>query len=324
MAKQTKIKLSSNYHIHYPSTISQAGIEREASIHLPGATQGVSELQELKKNLEEQITMREELSEKFLIASKLSFDGLWDWNLLTNEFFLGKGFEELFGYAFNNIDNIAFDWVSFLHADDKVAVEKGIQDALASSASHWEHSYRFVKPDGSIAKVFGRASIIRDADGKARHMTGIIHDLSRQKELEEKLDHEIVTIGKLLKEIEENFKLIFNSSSDVLFDADLLADKVIMNSAYDKDFGHKLKSDRTPGKDWISHIHPDDKEAVTKDYLRILASDESEWKYTYRFLRGDDSVANVLSSGIILRNAGGEAYRIISYMHDISNTGTAN
>jgi len=178
---------------------------------LTGATQDVSELQELKKILEEQITMQEELSEKFLIASKLSFDGLWDWNLLTNEFFLGKRFEELFGYAFNNIDNIAFDWGNFLHADDKEAVEKGIQDAIASSASHWEHTYRFVKPDGSIAKVFGRASI------------------------------KIVTIGKLLVEYQENFKLIFNSSPDVLYDADLLANKIIINNAYDKEFGHEIK-----------------------------------------------------------------------------------
>ena len=87
MAKQTKIKLSSNYHIHYPSTISQAGIEREASIHLPGATQGVSELQELKKNLEEQITVQAENSKKFQVASKLSFDGIFTRAIAKHFFF---------------------------------------------------------------------------------------------------------------------------------------------------------------------------------------------------------------------------------------------
>jgi hypothetical protein len=50
----------------------------------------------------------------------------------------------------------------------------------------------------------------------------------------------------------------------------------------------------------------------------VLASDKTEWKYTYWFLRADNSVANVLSSVIILRNAGGVAYRMIGCIHDIS------
>jgi len=278
----------------------------------------ISALQVLKKKLEEKITMHEELSKKFLVAFKLSCDGLWEWNLLTNEIFLGKGFKELFGYAFNNKDNIAFDWSNFLQADDRVAVEEGIKDALASSASHWECAWRFIRTDGPTTNVFGSASIIRDVDGKACRMIGVLYDLSRQKELEEKLDYEIVTIGKRLIESKENFKLIFNASPDVLYDADLIVNKVIMNNAYDKEFGYKIKGNMTPATDWISHIHPDDKEAVTKDYRRVLASDKTEWKYTYRFLRADNSVSNVLSSVMILRNTGGAAYRMIGCMHDIS------
>ena len=49
------------------------------------------------------------------MIAKLSFDGIWDWNLLTNEFFLGEGFEELFGYAIkNNKGNITADWINSL------------------------------------------------------------------------------------------------------------------------------------------------------------------------------------------------------------------
>jgi signal transduction histidine kinase len=50
----------------------------------------------------------------------------------------------------------------------------------------------------------------------------------------------------------------------------------------------------------------------------VLASDETEWNYSYRFLRADGSVANVLSNRIILRGAGGKAYRILGSLHDIS------
>jgi PAS domain S-box-containing protein len=126
------------------------------------------------------------------MASKLSFDGIWDWNLLTNEFFLGEGFKELFGYDLNkNEDNIRTNWSTYLYPEDKEVVEKGLSQAIASSASQWELAYRFVRADGSIAKVFNRASIIRDADGKACRIVGAIQDISKQNVLEERLEREI-------------------------------------------------------------------------------------------------------------------------------------
>ena len=125
---------------------------------------------------------------------------------MTNEFFLGEGFEELFGYAIKSTTGNIADWSNHLHPDDKEAVEKGLQDAIASSATHWEHAYRFIRADGSIAKVFGRASIIRDADGKAYRMIGAMHDISKQKVLEERLEQEIKLKEKQIAEATEEAK----------------------------------------------------------------------------------------------------------------------
>ncbi len=302
-------------------TTSRAKIIRDEegnAIHLIGAIKDVSRLQELEKILLEQTTIRKEHDEVFQMAAKLSYDGIWDWNILTNEFFLGEGFHELFGYAIENTGGNMSEWNKHLHPDDKEAVEKGLKDAIASNDSRWEHAYRFVRADGSIANVFGRATIIRQADGKARRMIGVVHDLSRQKELEEKLDNEIATKGKLITEHIDSFKFIFNTSSDVFFDSDLVTNKVIISDAYEKDFGYEITNQMTPAEDWLSHVHPEDREALKQDYLRTLVSEDIEWKYDYRFLRADDSVAEVLSSCIILRNGAGKAYRVLGYMQDAS------
>jgi len=116
----------------------------------------------------------------------------------------------------------------------------------------------------------------------------------------------------------KNFKLYFNSSSDVLFDSDLITNEVLISDAYEKDFGYKIKDEMKPAEDWINHIHPDDKQAVMQDYNRMLDSAETEWMYSYRFLRADNTVASVLSRRIILRNSAGKAYRMIGSMQDIS------
>src|SRR5690606_18448239 len=88
-------------------TVSRASIIRNdmgEATHLIGATQDVSRLQSLEIQLKSQHS-RKKQSDLFELAAKLSYDGIWDWNILTNEFFLGAGFEELFGYAYNDKTN---------------------------------------------------------------------------------------------------------------------------------------------------------------------------------------------------------------------------
>jgi len=142
--------------------------------------------------------------------------------------------------------------------------------------------------------------------------------LALKKCEDEKLKYEKIGIKKMLTKIEEQFRIMFNLSSDVLFDSDLVADKVTVNDAYEKEFGYKRKKNMMSSEDWIIHIHPDDKEEFMKGYHRVLKSKTINWKNDYRFLKRDGSVANVLVSRIILRNTDGNAYRVIGSMHDIS------
>ena len=299
------------------SAASRARIIRDENgiaTRLIGALKDISRLKELEKKLKEQVPILQEHSEKFLLAAKLSFDVIWDWDLLTNEIFIGDQFKQLFGYNLkNNKGNLA-DWIDHLHPDDKESVEKDIYDAIASSSAYWEHAYRFIRADGSIAKVFDRGSIIRDGGGKALRMIGAMQDLSRQKELEEILNHEISAKEKLLEQNNERFRLIFNSSSDVLYDSDLITGNVIISDAYEKEYGYKIKSNMTPAEDWVSHIHSEDKEAVYQDYQKALDGDDKEWKYSYRFLKADGAIADVVSNAVILRDANGKAYRMIGSM----------
>ena len=177
------------------SATSRANIIRNdagKAIRLIGAMKDISRLQEMEVKLKDQVIIQKEAREKFLLAAKLSFDVIWDWNLQTNEVFLGDGFEELFGYKIkNNKGDMMLDWVNYLHPDDKDRVIKEIFNTIKSPAIKWEQTYRVSRADGSIAKVCVRANIFRHTDGKAYRIIGAMQDLSRQKDLEQKLEEEI-------------------------------------------------------------------------------------------------------------------------------------
>ncbi len=303
------------------STFSRASIVRDRAgkaLRLIGATQDVSRQYELEKQLLEKNIIHENDSERLNLIGHLSFDIMWEWDLSKDEVYMGEGFEELLGYTQKGPQVKRHNWNNSLHPDDRASTEKGLLDTLASPAIKWEHSYRLLRADGSVAKVIDRANIIRDAKGNALRMIGAMHDITRRKLLEGKLRRQLSINEKLLAQFNKSFKLIFNSSSDVLFDADLLCNKVIISNGYEKQFGYKLNKYMAPADNWLSHVHPADKEALIRDYTDTLASDKIEWKYNYRFLRHDDSVATVVNSAIILRNTKGKAYRMIGSIQDLS------
>lgn len=154
-------------------TTCRASIVRDddrKAVRMIGALQDISKMQELENKLEEQRNVG--------TIGKLALNVLWDWNIFTNEVCVGEGFEDLTGYI-NGVNNgNVTDWRTYVHPDDKKAVEEGLQSAIFSSYSHWEHTYRLVTSDGSTAKVFNRASIFRRSNETAYRVVGVMHNLS--------------------------------------------------------------------------------------------------------------------------------------------------
>lgn len=302
------------------STTSRACIIRDVAgkaIRMVGATQDVSKLLELEQDLSEKEILHEKDREKFRLMSKLSFDVIWDWNLATKELFIGEGFKELFGYTIKkNKGNMLTDWVDHIHPDDKDLISLELGNSIKSKTGQWKRSYRIIRADGSLAKVYVRASIMRDAAGRAYRMIGAVQDLTRQKELESLLDVEIQNNSHLLATYRQNFKLIFNSSSTIFYDVDLAANTVVMSEAFEKEFGHKLTGNTISGNEWMSHVHADDREALLRDFGRVLKEKRFEWNYNFRYLRSNGSAVDITGNSIVLRHADGVAYRVIGSMQD--------
>ncbi|MCP9753515.1 PAS domain-containing protein [Ferruginibacter sp. HRS2-29] len=305
------------------ATTSRACILRDpdgTAIRLVGATQDVSKIIDLENKIRDQHLIHKEDMEKFRLTDKISFNVIWDWDLEKDELFIGEGFKELFGYTIRkNKGNMLRDWVNYIHPDDKQQISADLADTIRSKAMQWKQAYRIIRANGSIAKVYVRASILRDPAGRAYRMLGAIQDLSLQKELEEQLDEEIKKNGVEMsahRKYEENFKLIFNSSSDIFYDVDLLANTVVLSNAYKKNLGYKLSKNAVSGDEWMAHIHPEDKPAFTESYGQMLLTNITEWKYAVRYLKADNSVISLVGNSVILRQPDGTAYRIIGSLQD--------
>lgn len=141
-------------------------------------------------------------NERFSFSNKASFDAIWDWDLISDKIFVGEGFTSLFGYQFENNFMDAAVCENFVHPEDRKATFESFDEAIANQKEMWAYEYRYLKADGTYAHVNDKAIIIRDKKGQAIRVIGTMKDITKEKELTNKL-----------KESEQIFKSAFKNSA---------------------------------------------------------------------------------------------------------------
>ncbi|MDI6031966.1 PAS domain S-box protein [Flavobacterium sp. LB2P84] len=141
-------------------------------------------------------------NERFAYSIKATSDAIWDWNMITDEIFVGGSYSSLFGHQFENNILTGEGCAAFVHPEDREAYFKSIEEAINGDIYNWSDEYRYLKSDGTYAYVNDRAIIIRNNDGKAIRMIGAMRDISIKKKLRDQL-----------KQSEEKFKGAFENSA---------------------------------------------------------------------------------------------------------------
>ena len=119
-------------------------------------------------------------NERFEYVNKATNDAILDWNILTGKVKWGNGFFRLFG--FDSKEQYTFDkWLKQVHPDDKDKILASLKDTINDiSQGNWSGEYRLKKADGDYACVEGNGYIIRDENGRAIRMIGVIRDITER------------------------------------------------------------------------------------------------------------------------------------------------
>ena len=127
------------------------------------------------------------ISSSFELAVKGSNDGLWDWNLETNEVFFSARWKQMLGYAVAEIPDHFHAWEQRLHADDRDRVLASFQSYFARNNPTFELEYRLKHRDGSYCWILCRGILLRDVLGNPYRMAGSHTDITNRKQSEEEL-----------------------------------------------------------------------------------------------------------------------------------------
>ena len=120
-----------------------------------------------------------------------------------------------------------------------------------------------------------------------------------------------------LVESEERFKHVASATNDAIWDWDVKRNRVWWNDGVEKLFGASRSSAMVTDW-WESCLHPADRARVIASLDRAVASGERRWSAEYRFRRLDGAYAHVLDRASIVRDASGNAVRMVGGMTDVT------
>jgi len=114
------------------------------------------ELAEIKLTTEKRTTELFKSEERFSLAMRGVNDGLWDWNLETDEVYYSPRWKSMLGYCEDELDCTLNTWASLVHPEDKNWVLEKVQDYLAGRADSFEVEMRMHHKDGHQIFVLSR------------------------------------------------------------------------------------------------------------------------------------------------------------------------
>jgi len=161
---------------------------------LPGLTVIFQDISEARRTRE---ALRN--SERRLQFAQVSARlGSWEWNLKTNELWWADGIWLLHGRSIGSVDPTFENWMSFINAEDRDAVQRTLQEALAGKGDY-EAEYRTTFPDGSIHWIGARGRAVFDEAGRPERMLGVAMDITNNKLAEDALrkSEKLAAAGRL-------------------------------------------------------------------------------------------------------------------------------
>ncbi|MES0371758.1 MAG: PAS domain S-box protein [Mariprofundaceae bacterium] len=256
----------------FPVEVTLARIELAGKQQLYCVWRDITE----RKQVEEKLLSSEK---RFDLAMQGANDGLWDWDLETDEVYYSPRWFDMLGYDADALPPVIDTWGELVHPDDKDWILQRVTDYLEGRAGSFEVEMRMCHKDGHDVIVLSRASkVLRDSDRKPVRLVGTHVDITERKRVETKL----LESRKRHREA-QRISHLGNWSHNLLTNELEWSDEIFRIFGIDKSrFGASYEA-------FLDTIHPDDRELVNTAYNDSVEN-RTRYSIEHRLLMKDGSI----------------------------------
>ena len=184
--------------------------------------------------------------ERFTLAMKATSDGLFDWNLETNDIYYSPGWKKMIGYEDHELPNDFSVWETTTDPEDVKKSWELQQKLISREVDRFELEFKMKHKEGHWIDILSRAEAVFNNKGKAVRIVGTHLDVTERNN----------TFRKL-KEADSKLQDTFNLSPSIIAKVDLFKGFFVeVNAAITRILGYQIEE--FLNRPLTELIHPDD------------------------------------------------------------------
>lgn len=125
--------------------------------------------------------------ERYKIALEAANDSIWEWDLITGEFFVSDKLIDITGYNLNEKKNLCRNFRKLINPEDFNQTISGFKNHIRNITEIFNAEFRVKNSNGYYVWVLCKGKALRDEKGKAVKIAGSISDISERKVTDEKI-----------------------------------------------------------------------------------------------------------------------------------------
>lgn len=239
---------------------------------------------------ERELAQIRKAEERWRYAFEGNDDGVWDWNVQTNEVFYSRRWKEMLGYKEDEVGSALEEWSSRVHPDDiELAIQK-LQAYVEGEKDSYRHEYRLRHRSGVYKWILDRGKLVeRMPDGRPLRMVGTYTDITKQKKVEGQLRHS-----------EERLRAMSEAVPVGIYLGGADGQAAYVNRVCEEICG--VPPGEGLGLGWSRNLHPDDKERVFTAWIDATKTG-TVFDSEHRFLHEDGRVVYVRAQAKVMKDS---------------------
>ncbi len=185
----------------------------------------------------------ERKNRQYELAIKGTRNGLWDWNLETNEAFYSSQWFEMLGYSPNDLPATLQSFYDQLHPEDYFHVIRIKNAYIKREIPEYDVEFRLRQKNGTYKWIHGRGEVLFNKENNPYRFIGFNRDITEKKLAEQ-----------LVAAKEAEYSNLINSLQEVIFKTDIYGRFTLLNPFWKTLMGYNVEN--SLWEDLIGYFHP--------------------------------------------------------------------
>jgi two-component system CheB/CheR fusion protein len=252
-----------------------------------------------QKSVQRQLVANEE---RFRLIEALASDGMFDWNLESNEIYLSARLKAILGYEADEIPNRFDAWQALIIPEDLPEHEDALRKHLEQDEP-FAPVLRYRHKNGSQVWMLCRGHAIKDGEGPRTRMVGAMTDITSLKESEAEL-----------RRYQERLSAALDIVKAGAWSYEIVTSKMSWDERTDEMFGFSPGSFSGRYEDWRDRVHPKDIEAVEEAFDKAL--EDTGWLEAEYRLTLPTGIRHIHMRGELIRSDSGRPKELLGVCID--------